>query len=432
MSEHFDVVVVGAGPGGLAAALTAARGGLSVIVIERGDYPGAKNVMGGVLYRHATEQLIPEFWKEAPVERRIISQSLWLLSRDSAVTIGYKSELYGQEPYNNFTVLRARFDRWLAEKVEAAGALIITETVVEDLLEEDGRIVGVRTGREDGDVRANLVVLAEGVNSLLTRKAGLRGDIPPNHLAVAVKEIIAMPGEKIQDRFGLEENEGATIEFVGDATWGMVGTGFIYTNRESLSVGVGTLLSQVVEHEGCNPNDILEHFKAHPLVRRLISGGETKEYMAHLIPEGGYRAVPKLFRDGLMVVGDAAMLVNGVHREGSNLAMTSGRLAGEVALEAHQKGDFTQKTLAAYRRKLEESFVLKDLRKYQKTGSFFEANPRYFETYPYLVNRVAHEFLTVDSVPKKEKQGRIMDLIRKERSLLGVGADVLNMWRNLG
>lgn len=432
VEEKFDVIVVGAGPSGVATAYLTAKAGLKTIIIERGDYPGAKNVMGGVLYRQATEDIIPEFYKEAPLERPVVEQRLWLLDGDSAVTLGYKSQKYGQEPYNNFTVLRARFDRWFAKQAVDAGALLITETVVEDLICDGNRVIGVKTGREEGEVYGNVVVLAEGVNSMLTQKAGLQKDgLNTSQVAVAVKEIIALPKEKIEDRFGLEEGQGATIELIGDSTKGMMGTGFIYTNTDSLSVGVGALLSHVVR-KGINPNELLEHLKNHPMVRPLLQSGETKEYMGHLIPEGGFRAIPRLYADGVLVVGDAAMLVNGIHREGSNIAMTSGRLAAETIIGAHDLGEFDARALSHYQKYMFESFVIKDLRKYQNASLFFEQNTHFFELYPKLVNMAAYEFTNVDSIPKKEKQAKIMREIFKHRSKWDIIRDLYRGWRVLG
>ncbi|MBE3572702.1 MAG: FAD-dependent monooxygenase [Moorella humiferrea] len=432
MALRFEAVVVGAGPAGLAAAIALARAGVEVIVFERGEHPGSKNVMGGVLYRHPTEAVVPGFYREAPLERPVVEQRFWLLTEDAALTLGYKNTAFAAEPYNAFTVLRARFDRWLAAQAVAAGALLINETVVEDLLWEKDRVVGVRTGRAEGDVRANVVIIAEGANSLLTQKAGLKKDgINTNQLAVAVKEIIALPREKIEDRFNLEEGQGCTIELLGDATKGMMGTAFIYTNKDSLSVGVGVLLSSLIRRR-LNPNDLLEHLKNHPMIRRLLSGGEIREYQAHLIPEGGYRAVPRLYGNGVLVVGDAAMLVNGIHREGSNLAMTSGLLAAQAVLAAREKGDYSAAVLERYREMLEESFVLQDLKKYQDAPFFFDPNPHFFTLYPQLLSRAAREFLTVDNVPKREKQKRIWREITAERSRMQLARDLYRLWKVMG
>ncbi|MHB8172819.1 MAG: FAD-dependent oxidoreductase [Thermincolia bacterium] len=428
---EFDLIVVGGGPAGLSAAYVAAKKGLKVILFERGEHPGSKNVMGGVIYRQATEEIIPGFWREAPLERPIIEQNYWFLAEKSAVKVGYRSQEFGDEPYNNFTVLRAKFDRWFGKKVEEAGALVITETVVDELINDGHTVVGVRTGRAQGEVKAPLTIIAEGANSLLTQQAGLRPDIPPQHLAVAVKEIIALPKETIENRFNLEPGQGAVIELIGDATHGMMGTGFIYTNEKSISVGVGAILSEVVARK-VNPNDLLEHMKRHPSIKPLIEGGETKEYLAKLIPEGGYRAMPKLFAPGLLVAGDAAMMVNGIHREGSNLAMMSGKFAAETAIDALKRGDFSVGMLEQYQKRLENSFVLQDLKKYQNATGLFEENPQYFRQYPEMMNDVFHEFFTIDNVPKKAKQKIMLDKVRNRRSWGKLAGDMYKLWRAMG
>ncbi len=429
--EKFDVIVVGAGPAGLAAAYILAKSGLNVVVCERGEYPGAKNVMGGVLYRHATEQIVPEFWKEAPVERVVVEQKLWMLDKESVVTLSHRNAQFGVEPYNCFTVLRARFDRWLGEKVEEAGAFVIPETSVDDVIRRDGKIVGVKTGREDGDLYADVVVAADGVNSLLSKKAGLHPELPPENVALAVKEVIALPAEKIEDRFNLEAGQGATIEAIGDVTAGMMGTAFIYTNKDSLSVGVGGILSDFVK-KGITPYDLLEYLKQHPMVRPLLAGGEPKEYMAHLIPEGGYKAIPRLYTDGMVVVGDAAMLVNSYHREGSNLAMVSGRLAAEAILKAKEKNDFSAQSLSLYQQLLEDSFVIKDLKKYKDAPHFFETNPHFMTLYPQVANQVAQMMLTVDGVPKKDRQKAAIKAVTSKRSYWQLAKDMYQLWRVVG
>lgn len=431
---RFQAIVVGAGPAGTAAAYTLAKGGAKVALVERGVYPGAKNVMGGVLYSQPAANIIPGFWEKAPLERYIIEQQYWTVSAGSVIAGKHRSDRYAEpgQPQNRYTLLRAKFDPWFAGQADEAGAYLLTKTVVTDLLFKDGRIVGISTDRPEGDLLADVVILADGVNSLLAQKAGLRPEIEPVNLALAVKEIISLPREKIQDRFNLEGDEGATIDIYGDVAKGMVATGFIYTNRDSLSVGLGIILKDLVQ-SGLTPYDLLEAMKRHPSVRPLLAGGEPREYLAHMIPEGGFKALPKLFNDGVLIAGDAAMMVNGFHREGSNLAMTSGKLAAETVLEALGSGDFSSRSLSAYEAKLNQSFILKDLRKYRNLPGFISKTPQFFSIYPKIMNEVATEFLTVDSIPKKEKQWKIWrQIIKKQRPVRKLIKDIFRGWRAFG
>ncbi|AGA69347.1 flavin-dependent dehydrogenase [Desulfitobacterium dichloroeliminans LMG P-21439] len=429
--ENFDVIVVGGGPAGLSAAISAAKAGMKTAVIERGDYPGTKNVMGGVLYTQATNEVAPDFWKEAPLERPVIEQRYAFLSKDEIFTAGYRDPAWGQAPnYNAHTVLRVKFDRWLADQAIKAGAMIITETLVEDLLYHGDDVVGVRTGRSEGDLGAKVVIIAEGANNFLACKAGLAKPLRPENMAVVVKEIIELPPEKIEDRFCLEPHEGATIELFGDSTAGMMGTSFIYTNKNSISVGVGAMVSAMSE-KGWSPNDLLEHLKAKPYVRRLLQDGETKEYLAHLIPEGGYNTIPKLYRQGVMVVGDTAMFVNGLNREGSNLAMISGKIAGNVAAEAIKSGDISSQGMSVYETRLRDSFVIKDLYKFRKLMPFIEANPHLLGEYPEILNQAARMYFTADGTPKEKVFSNIMDMVFKKRTKSGLAKDMFNAWRAL-
>ena len=427
-SEEFDAIVVGAGPGGAAAALTMARGGLSVVLFERGERPGVKNVMGGVMYGRMLADVVPEFWKTAPMERVVTDERLWLTTADSVVTAGHKHLPHSVEPPNAFTVLRVPFDGWFAAQAEAAGALLIPGTTVEDVIREGGRVVGVRTGREEGELRAPLVVIADGANSFLVQKAGLGRPLEPNEMALVVKEIIALPGAAIEDRFTLDPGMGATIEVYGAVTRGMAGYGFIYTNRESLSVGIGALISQFMETR-ITPWDLLEGFKGHPMVAPLLRGGVVREYLAHAIPEGGLRAMPRLFDDGVLVVGDAAMMVNNLHREGSNMAMAAGRMAGETAIQAKRAGDWSARSLSRYQELLEASFVLQDLRKYQRLPDLVEGRPDLLHLYPELLSEAIHEMLTVDGAGKREKQRRILRRLLARRPWWRLLRDAYEGWR---
>ncbi|MEG6523727.1 FAD-dependent oxidoreductase [Desulfotomaculum sp. 1211_IL3151] len=428
MPEKFDAIVVGAGVAGLAAAYKLAKAGLSVVVIERGDYPGAKNVMGGVLYRAMLEELIPEFWKEAPLQRPVVEQRFWLMDEDSVVTTGYKGQSWAEEPYNCFTVFRGQFDQWFARKCTEAGALIINETTVESCIVENGKVVGIRTTRPDGDLYANVVVLADGVNSLLAKELGFHKEWQPQQVALAVMEVLKLPAQVIEERFNLESGMGTTIEIFGSGTLGMVGTSFIYTNKEHISVGVGALLSQMRERQ-IRPYDLLENLKNHPMVRPLVRKSEPVEYYAHLIPEGGYNAIPKMVGDGVVVVGDAAQLVNSIHREGSNLAMTSGKLAAEAILRAYEIGEFNERALSHYQEKLWDSFVISDLKKYKDTAELFENRPQYFNQYIPAANMALREMLTVDGTSKSDKQKLVAQKFLGGRSMYSMAKDIYRAWK---
>jgi len=428
--EQFDAIVVGAGPAGVAAALTMARAGLSVVLFERAERPGQKNVMGGVMYGRMLADVAPDSWRDAPFERIVTDERAWLTTPDAAVTLGYRHVPHAapSDPPNAFTVLRVPFDAWFAAQAEAAGALLVPGTTVEDLIREDGRVVGVRTGREDGDLRASLVVIADGANSFLVQKAGLSRPLEPHEMALVVKEIIALAPGTIEERFNLEPGCGATIEVYGSITRGMAGYGFIYTNKDSLSVGIGAMIAHLMRTR-ITPWDLLEGFKTHPLVAPLLRGGEVREYLGHAIPEGGLHAMPRLYADGVLVAGDAAMMVNNLHREGSNLAMTAGRMAGETAIHAKRVGDWSARTLVMYRDLLEASFVLKDLRKYARLPELVERQPEMLEVYPAMLSEAIAEMLTVDGVAKREKQRRILRRVLARRPWWRMMRDAFAGWR---
>jgi electron transfer flavoprotein-quinone oxidoreductase len=429
MSEQFDVLVIGAGPSGNAAAYTAAKAGLKVLQIERGESPGSKNVQGAILYSDALEKIIPDFRDDAPLERHLIEQRMWMLDDESYVGSTYRSQAFNSPPYNRYTIIRAQFDKWFSKKVQDAGALTICETTVTGLHMDGNRVVGVKTDRAGGSVYADVVILADGVNSLLAQKAGFHPELEPRDVALAVKEIHFLPDTTIESRFNVGPDEGVAIEMAGTITQGMVGTGFLYTNTESLTLGVGCLLSDL-RAQRVTPHALIEQMKAHPAIRPLIEGGEMKEYSAHLIPEGGYNAIPTIYGDGWMMVGDAGMFVNSVHREGSNLAMTTGRLAAETVIELRSEGKAcTAANLARYRTKLDDSFVMKDLKKYRDMPGVLENNHQFFTQYPALINRAAHTMLLVDGADKRSKEREVRKSFIRKRSRFGLLGDAYKLWR---
>lgn len=418
--EKFDCIVVGAGPAGVTCAYVLAKAGLNVVILERGEVPGSKNVMGGILYSTILNKLIPNFWEEAPVERRIVKKIFSLLSADSEIQLGMRFEEFNKPPFNNtFSVLRGKFDPWYAKKAEDAGAMLLNQAVVDKVLVENGRAVGVKTRLAEGDLFADVVVLAEGSHSLLSKDLGLREIYPPEHMVTCAKEVHSLPKEVIEERFNLEGDEGISLEYFGAAVKGFVGSAFIYTNKDTLSIGIG-VSTRSLKYGKTTPNEIIEGFKEHPSIRRLIKGGKLLEYSAHMIPEFGYDHLPKLTMDGLIIVGDAAGFVNmnPLYHEGSNLAMASGLTAAETILEAKKKGDYSNKELSRYRPRLEDSFVLKDLKRYKGISKFAMRHPEFFKEYPDLLIELARDFFTISQMPKGEARKQMFRKIRQRVNFL--------------
>ena len=433
MDEAFDVAIVGAGPAGISAACSLADNGVKTIVIERGEYPGAKNISGGVLYGHDLAQILPDYEaRNCPIERNIVESRIWFLSKDGGYSLSYRNRIFKEErKYNSFTVGRAKFDRWFAEQAKGKGALIVCGTVATDLLRDDNRrVVGVRTDRPNGDILTKVVLLADGINSPLAAKTGFRPESKPHQVALAVKEVIGLSEEKIQERFNVGSGDGVTVEILGEVTQGMNGVAVIYTNRQSLSLCIGANLFDLSTHK-VRPYEMMEGFKAHPMVAPLIQGGKPTEYMAHWIAEGGYDAIPQLCGDGFLIAGDSGMLFNALHREGSNLAMTSGRFAAETILEALKKGDFSRKGLEGYISRLQDSYIFKDLKKYRRFSELLGSHNELFTTLPDWASLAAREMLTVNGIPKKEKQKTLWQEFRARIPLIRFLRLLWEGWRSI-
>ena len=415
--NDFDVIVVGAGPAGSCAAITAARAGLRTLLIERGPFPGSKNMYGGVVYPRILDELIPEWWLEMPVQRWVTRRSTMIVTDTRALTIDVRNDEWGQPPYNGATTYRPDFDNWLAGHAVAAGAQLVCDTVVSGLLRSaSGAVVGVRTDRPDGDLTASVVIACDGVNSFLAKEAGLYPHTDSKHFTLGVKETLALPESVINERFNVRDRQGVDIEVVG-CTSGVNGGGFIYTNRDTVAVGVVLKLPKLAAQK-LRPEEIIATMKRHSAIAPLIDGAELKEYSAHLIPEAGVAMMPTMVADGLLIAGDAAALclAAGIWLEGVNFAMASGMYAGQAAALAIGADDTTAKRLSHYTNLLANTFVLRDHRKLRRAPELVLSD-RVQHLYPAMVTGIADRMFTVENPVPKPGLRRI---VKQQRRMAGV------------
>jgi electron transfer flavoprotein-quinone oxidoreductase len=425
-SVDFDVIVVGAGIAGSVAAYQLAKAGHEVLLVERGAQPGAKNLSGGILYCRVMEQVWPDFITQAPVERRITRNKVVFLNEGSLVGIDYWDERLA-EPAIAVTVLRAKLDAWLGEQCESAGVTVMSGMRVDALVTEGDRVTGVRAGEDV--LRSHVVVAADGVNSFLCRNSGIRAKEPTKHLAVGVKSVIGLPRTVIEDRFGVTGDDGVAYAVVGDCTLGLGGGGFMYTNRDSVSVGVVVRLDELEHAPKASASDIHDRFLAHPAIAPLLKGGELLQYGCHLVAEGGLAMVHDLVRPGLVVVGDAAGLTlnTGLTVRGMDLAAGSSIAAARVVHEALAAGDTSAERLSAYPAELEEGFVGRDLRTYAKAPAFLETR-RMYKAYGLVAADVLHGVFDLDTTPRRHLLPTAFGALRrspvKMRQVLrdGIGA----------
>ena len=427
----FDAIVVGSGCAGAVAAYELARAGKSVLVVERGNFAGAKNMTGGRIYSHSLKKVFPDFEREAPLERKITHERMAFMDPASQMAIDFTSPELAEEAKDSYSVLRAPFDQWLASKAEDAGAEYICGIAVEELLKEDGKVVGVRAGEDE--ITAEVTIVAEGVNSLLCERSLGNPRPKASQMAVGVKQVFELPASQIEDRFLVPEGEGAAMLFVGDCTHGNVGGGFLYTNRDSISLGLVATISLAADGSNEVPvYQMLEDFKNHPAVAPVIRGAKLVEHSGHMVPEGGYDMVPRYVFDGALVAGESAGLCMnmGYQVRGMDFAVASGQMAGLAAAKALDAGDTSAAGLASYKTAMESSFVIQDLATFRKWPHTMEGWSSMFDDYPVMMKEIFNAMFSVDGEPQKPLMKRMMPIVRK-RGLLKLAGEVRKAVKSL-
>jgi electron transfer flavoprotein-quinone oxidoreductase len=374
LGSEFDVIIVGAGPAGSACALSLARKGINVLMLEKSKIPGERNMTGGVLYGSFTGNygminLVPDFESKAPVQRKVISHEVvvlgepdWkkheckyyrldkksLISKVGIVTLDF-------ETGHDYSILRRQFDRWFAELAVSEGAMLSTETTVESLLVENGLVKGVVTTKET--ITADVVIDCSGVTSKLVEQVGLRKPLKPRQLYHGIKKVYRLDPDKINERFRVRDREGRAIFFMGSFMKGISGGAFLYTNKDTVSLGIVASMDSMIRETTENFQrvgkllDVQEELENHPMVSELIEDAEFVEYSAHNIPKGYKCMLKKPYTDGFMVAGDAlgsfvkiSSMIDGMRR-----AIASGIMAAEAYLMAKISDSFRAANLSRYR-----------------------------------------------------------------------------------
>ncbi|HMH39581.1 MAG TPA: electron-transfer flavoprotein:ubiquinone oxidoreductase [Gaiellaceae bacterium] len=385
--ERIDVgvLIVGAGPAGLACGIRLGQlleeapevrerlGEVPVAILEKGKQAGSHLLSGAVVNPRSLRRLFKgrKRLDEMPFYGPVEHESVYFLTHKSALRIPAPPTMKNE---GNYVASLSRLGRWLAEQAEEAGAMLLPETVAEKLLVSDGRARGVRTGDKgrgrDGqplgnfepgsDLVAKVTVLAEGTQGHLSGVAldrfGLTGE-NPQVWALGVKEVwkVKRPLGRVIHTLGWPLRGGANFREFGGS--------FIYPMGEDM-LTLGMVVGLDYRDVELSVHDLLQELKLHPLVRKLLEGGERVAWGAKTIPEGGFLALPKqLHAPGLLITGDGAGLVNVPALKGIHYAIESGRLAAEAAFASLQRGQTpaTPGALAGYDEALRESFVWKDL-----------------------------------------------------------------------
>lgn len=412
MNQRYDVIIVGGGLAGLTAAYVLSQNGFAVLVLERANNFGEKSVSGGILYGNSFQNVFSNICQEAPIERYIKRKILGCVSGNSVTSFDFCNDEQGE--CLGVSILRVKFDKWLSEKVAEAGAELLCGVTVDSIIYENDVAKGILVDGEK--LFTDVIILAEGTNCLLTEKIGLRQTLKPTEVGVGVKEVISLKESEINERFNIDSGEGTAIELFGTITDQIEGGGFIYTNKDTLSLGLVFTLSSYKE-DSIPPYEILEKFKNIPYIKKLIKGGKTVEYSAHMVPEMGAEMMPKIYGNGILVIGDAAgfMLKNGRTMEGMNYAVESGKLAAETIIEAVQFNNYNAEILCEYENKINNSSLFRRLMKFNKSYEFFQ-NPRLYKEYPLFIKNFS-KMLFSEGIFSESKISDLMFKAAKESDI---------------
>jgi electron-transferring-flavoprotein dehydrogenase len=378
-----DVLIVGAGPAGLACALHLARlirqhneSGAkpelspdNIYVLEKAREIGAHTLSGAVLDPRALAELVPDFAGSAPLDTPVTDDAAYFLTASRAWKLPITPPPLRN--HGNYVISLNKLVKWLGGLVEQAGVNVFTQFAGAELIYEGVAVAGVITedkGRDkDGkpkdnftpgyELRAKVTVLAEGPRGSLTKHLvadkHLDG-LNPQVYSIGVKELWEVPPGRISPGWVVH-----TLGWPLDSS--MYGGGWVYGLREN-RVSLGLVTGLEYHNPRFDPHEAFQLFKTHPFVRRILEGGKLVRYGAKTVPVGGWYSIPRTYLDGCLIIGDSASLLNAQRLKGIHMAIKSGMLAAETILDALRAGDTSAAKLSAFRRKVDASWIASELR----------------------------------------------------------------------
>ncbi|HEX6642280.1 MAG TPA: NAD(P)/FAD-dependent oxidoreductase, partial [Thermoanaerobaculia bacterium] len=384
---EVDVVIVGAGPAGLAAAYKLAElirvhnesdaekklEGISIAVLEKGKEIGSHGISGAVMDPRGIAELMPD-WLErgCPIEAPVGGDEFWYLTEKlRAVKLSGPAMPPPLKNHGNYVVSLGEVVRWLGPIVGEMGVDLFAEFAATRVLVENGRVVGVRTGDkgidklgqpkanfEPGvDIRAKITILAEGPRGTCVKQLStifdLYADKNPQVYSLGVKELWQLPDDR--------HPAGNVIHTLGfPLDMDTFGGAFIYGMKDRIA-DIGLVVGLDYKNPTLDPHNELQRLKLHPAVQEILRGGRMIAAGAKAIPEGGYYAMPRLYGDGFMILGDSGGFLNGARLKGIHLAFKSGILAAETAFAALLNEDYSSNQLRQYDELFEASWAKEEL-----------------------------------------------------------------------